>query len=138
MKSLCLTLALAWLSVQTFGQALRLPVTNALPALSTNTANAEIAVSDLTEVGLQVTFTLASAPGVNSNITATLERSLDGTNWVSWGSWPTVSTGTSTASSLTNLAIGAIPKLRIGTVVNANTVAVSTLTFWRSTPKRAR
>jgi len=63
---------------------------------------------------------------------------LDGLNWVTWGTWITVGQGTSTASSITNLAIGAIPKLRIGTIINANTVAVSTLRFWRTTPKRLR
>lgn len=141
MKHFCLLLVLlvALIPVQTFGQgAIALGVTNAIPATSTNTANVEIAVGDATEIGLQFSFNLASAVGVNSNITATLERSVDGTTWVSWGSLVQASSGTSTVSLVTNLAIGAIPRLRVGPIINANTVAVQSLTFWRSTPKRTR
>lgn len=137
MRTVCALLLL--LAVRTWAQVpLPLAVTNAIPATTTNTANVNIGVEDLNELALQITFNLAASVGVNSNITATLERSVDGTNWVSWGALAQTSSGTTTVSLVTNLTIGAIPRLRIGPIINANTVAVQNLSFWRSPAKRIR
>lgn len=117
--------------------ALPLAVTNAIPALGTNTANVEIAVGAGDDVALQFSYSLLSAVGVNSNITAVVQQSVDGTNWVNLVTLAQTSSGATAVSYVTNLTVRAIPRLRIGDIVNANTVAVQNLTFWRSI-KRAR
>lgn len=139
MKPLELLLAcLLALALPAFGQVPgTIATTNAIPAVSTNTANAEIAVGEASEVALQMTFNLAASVGVNSNITATLERSVNGVNWVTWTSISLTANGTSTVSFITNIAIGAVPRLRIGPIINANTAAVQNLAFDRAS-KRSR
>lgn len=113
---------------------LQLPVTNSFPALSTNTVNVEIGVGDATEVALEWSLALASSVGANSNITATLERSVSGGLWTTYATLLQTASGTTTVGQVTNVTVGAVPKLRIGTVINANTVAVSTA-WWKHTKR---
>lgn len=110
---------------------------SAIAATGTNTPNAEIGLDNTTELTLQMNFRLESAVGVNSNVTATLQQTVDGINWVTWRTLALASNGTNTVSTVTNWSVGALPKVRIGPVISANTSAVASLEFWRGT-KRVR
>lgn len=133
--SLAALLLLAALAAQA-QPALPLAITNAIPALGTNTANVELPAAEVELIGLQLTYGLAAAVGVNSNVTATVQQSLDGTNWVDFTSLARAASGTNLVSTVTNLSVYAIPRFRISTIINANTVAVERLTFWRSIKPR--
>lgn len=82
------------------------------------------------------TFTLSNSVGVNSNITATVQTSPDGTNFVDYATLAAVSTGTALAVGFTNWTIGDRQWFRVSQVVNANTQGVATLHFFKAPEKR--
>lgn len=110
---------------QATADPVRAGVTNTLPALSTNTLNEVIRVLNARNVALQISFKL-EAPGP-SNVTFTVDRSLDGTNWLALFALPIAGNGTTTTSGGTNIDLGAFPFLRIYQATNLNTSAVSQL-----------
>jgi len=104
--------------------------TNSFAAGSTNTLNLEIETTRCSAISLQLTHALVGVG--NSNVVATFQQTVDGTNWHALATMSSTSTGTATASYLTNLNIGAIPKIRLSTIVNPNSNAISSLLLWVS------
>lgn len=109
----------------------------AIAALGTNTPNEVVSLENTADVALQVNLALAAAVGVNSNITVTLQTSLDLVNWVNWQQFKLLSAGTGTVSIATNYAVGAMPFMRVKNFISANTAAVAGLELWIGT-KRIR
>ena len=105
-----------------------LPVTNGIPAVSTNSAAVEWPMELSDKVSIQMVGGLAG-PGA-SNLTATVEYSVNRTNWHTAATMALAMSGTNRVSYLTNLSIGAMPWMRVKPFVNANTSAVNYLEFW--------
>lgn len=106
---------------------LPLAVTNAIPGVSTNTANLDWRMDLHNAVSLQCVASLANIG--SSNLTITVQQSVNRTNWHTLATMLLAMNGTNQASYLTNLSIGAIPWMRVSTFVNANTAAVNYLEF---------
>lgn len=106
---------------------LALAVTNAIPGVSTNTAELDWRMDLYDKVSLQCVAALANIG--SSNLTITVQQSVNRTNWHTLATMLLAMNGTNQASYLTNLSVGAIPWLRVSTFVNANTAAVNYLEF---------
>lgn len=106
---------------------LQLPVTNAIPGVGTNSANLDWAMDLHANVALQCVASLANIG--TSNITITVQQSVNRTNWHTAATMLLAGSGTNRVSYLTNLNVGAIPWMRVSTFVNANTAAVNYLEF---------
>lgn len=132
MKKLTLLLVLCGLAA--FGQQPRqLTLTsNTIVALGTYTPGNVIALDNSADLALQVTLALSAAVGVNSNITVTLQSSLDRVNWANWRQFTLTTSGTSLVTVATNYEVGALPFVRVGTLVSANTQSVAGLDIWHS------
>jgi hypothetical protein len=109
-----------------------LSVSNTFAVTSTNTLNAEFSTGDSLNVGFGFTFSLLAATGTSSNITVTVQKSIDGTNWDAYATCAIAASGTNVLAYWTNFIVGAIPRLRASTLVNLNTSAVQRAVFWRS------
>lgn len=107
-----------------------LPVTNAIPAVSTNAAALDWPMELSDKVSIQMVSALGGAGA--SNLTATVEYSVNRTNWHTLATMALAMSGTNRVAYLTNLSIGAMPWMRVNTFVNANTSAVNYLEFWVS------
>lgn len=105
-------------------------ITNTIAAVTTVTANVAVATGKAKDIAIGFDYVLASATGTDSNLTATVQKSIDGTNWVNFATMALLSSDTTRVTFPTNFSVGAIPWLRISTVANASTVAVQTLNFW--------
>lgn len=117
-------------SMAAAAQPVQLAITNALAASSTNTFNVEWQTADVSMVSLQVALELQGAGA--TTVTFAVQQSIDRTNWHSAASLALTASGTSRVGYLTNLAIGAMPWMRLSTAINANTSAVHNLSFWVS------
>jgi hypothetical protein len=106
----------------------RLAVTDTVASASTVTnSDGIINTGDSKDVALQFDFALAAATGTSSNITVTLQKTLDGTNWNLFATCIIPASGTTRVPFVTNFAVGAIPCLRWYTTQNQNTSSVVTL-----------
>lgn len=110
-----------------------LDFTNAVAAASTVTNNAVIGVANNHHIGFGFRFALAGATGTSSNVTATIQSSIDGTNYVNFATLALAANGTNVVGIATNLQVGGIPFLRVSTVQNQNTQAVSGLLLMKFT-----
>ena len=106
---------------------LRLPVTNAIAGVTTNTANLEWAMDLSRTVTLQCVGSLANVG--TSNLTVLVQWSANRTNWHTAATMLLAMNGTNQASYLTNLDTMAMPWMRVYTFANANTAAVNYLEF---------
>jgi len=127
MKKLLLTLSaialVAFLSAPAQAQTATLSTgTNVIAASGTlSPTNAVISIQKHLNLGLQASFALSGTG--TGNIVLSFAKSLDGTTFETTPSvtLTIAASGTNTVSGLTNVSMGAVPKLKLVSVTNANT-----------------
>lgn len=102
-------------------------ITNTVPANTTNSSpgSAIIDASRVSQFSLQFALKLVGAG--TTAIPFTVQRSVDGANWVTGFSISVTPSGTNTASALTNVITGAIPYWKVSAVQNDNASAITNL-----------
>lgn len=84
-----------------------------------------------------VQLTTVQALAGTGNITVTFKRSVDKTLWDSGFTWVFPATGTTTNTVVTNLTVGAVGYLKLGSIANAETSTCSIVSL-KVAPKPKR
>lgn len=114
-----------------------LTLTNTVAGSTTITPNVAIPLAGrYDQLSLQATFVLASAG--TSGVNFTVQRSLDNTNWetVPYQTLTVTGAGTTSVTGILDFTYGAAGYLRLGTIVNSNSVAVNSLVIKTATKPR--
>lgn len=96
---------------------------------STNSNAARLQTGQAADVGLQITYALAAATTGTTNCSFIFARSLDGSTWESSPYWTIAvpSAGVTTSSLVTNLSLGGVGWIRLQSVQNPCTNAITNL-----------
>lgn len=99
--------------------------TNRVQAATTNTVTAAISAEADTDIPVYISFNLTNAATGNQYLA--FQSSAEGTYWQTLSSVVIAANGTNTVQTITNLATGSMPYVRLNTWGNAATNAATNL-----------